>query len=451
MSSAAIASAPRAIAPAWRFGSKVGDWSLGLIVFLGGFVIYQPAPYELLLVPVAVVWTVFGLKLNRAFMPLVFLLLLYLVGGILSLTQLPSMSSGIIYMVTSAFLILSAVFFAAVIAEAPMRRLAVIRHAYIAAAVVTALAGIGGYFHVIPGGGLFLRYGRVMGVFQDPNVFAPFLVLPIAFLFRDILTQRLAGNLFKMALLMVLLLGEFLAFSRAAWGMTAVALAIVGLTAFMIEPRQLGRMRIVLFFAVGLLAVALLVAVALSIPAVHQLFVERAQLLESYDAGHLGRFARQRIGFFLVQQHPLGIGPEQFGKLLGEDEHNMWLKGFTTYGWLGGFSYIVLVIWTLAVSFPLLFRRRPWTPVLHCAFAVYVGHIMIHNVIDNDHWRHLFLIYGMLWGMVAAERLYRRQRHREAAIRHRPQAAVPAVLPPPRRAVIERAAPPAPARGLPAH
>ena len=82
----------------------------------------------------------------------------------------------------------------------------------------------------------------------------------------------------------------------------------------------------------------------------------------------------------------------------------MWLKGFTTYGWIGGFSYIVLVVWTLAASFPLLFKQRPWTPIVQCAFAVFVGHVLIHNVIDNDHWRHLFLLYGMLWGAVAAER-----------------------------------------------
>jgi hypothetical protein len=450
LSEAAAVSGYTAARPTWRFGRKIGDWTIGLIVFLGGFVIYQPAPYELLLVPVVLVWSFFGLKLNRAFMPLVFLLLVYTIGGILSLTQLPSITSGLVYMITSLFLVVSAVFFAAVVAEAPLARLTIIKHAYIAAAIVSSLAGIGGYFHVIPYGDLFLRYGRVMGVFQDPNVFAPFLALPIALLFRDVLTERLRKNLFKVGLLLVLLLAEFLAFSRAAWGLTALALGIVGFTAYLDEPRQLGRFRIVAFFVAGLVAVALLVTVALSIPAVYNLFLQRAQLLESYDAGHLGRFARQAIGFFLVQQHPLGIGPEQFGKLLGEDEHNMWLKGFTTYGWLGGFSYIILVIWTLAASFPLLFKKRPWTPIVQCAFAVYAGHIMIHNVIDNDHWRHLFLLYGLLWGAVAADRMHLRRAHREAALRGtRP------LVPrrdPAQPIGIERAAPPGGAtRGLPAH
>ncbi len=450
MSTAAVASGVSTAAPTWRFGRRIGDWALGLIVFLGGFVIHEPAPYELLLVPVIVAWTFFGLKIARAFLPLVLLLTLYLVGGILALTQLPSISKGILYAATSAFLILSAIFFAAVVADAPLRRLTIIKQAYIAAAVLTSLAGIGGYFHVIPGGDLFLRYGRVMGAFQDPNVFAPFLVLPIALMFRDILAQRLRNSLFEAGLLLILLLAEFLAFSRAAWGMTALVLVLVGLFTYVNEPRQLGRLRVVVYFVAGIAAIALLLAIALSIPAVYSLFEQRAQLLENYDAGHLGRFARQAIGFFLVQQHPLGIGPEAFGKLLGEDEHNMWLKGFTTYGWIGGFSYIILAIWTLVASFPLLFKRRPWTPIVQCAFAVFVGHVMIHNVIDNDHWRHLFLLYGMLWGAVAAERMHVRRQHREAAMHHRALAPAPGAAPL-SPFVIERAPAAAPARGLPAH
>jgi hypothetical protein len=450
LSAAALASGVPTAAPAWRIGLRLGDWALGLIVFLGAFVMREPAPYELLLLPVIVAWIFFGLRIHRAFLPLVLLLALYLVGGILALTQLPSISTGVLYVATSGFLILSAIFFAAVVAEAPERRLTVIMRAYIAAAVLTSLAGIGGYFHVIPGGGLFLRYGRVMGAFQDPNVFAPFLVLPIVLLFRDILTQRPDRILFKAGLLLILLLAEFLAFSRAGWAMTALAMGIVGLAVYINEPRQTGRLRIVAYFVAGLAAVVLLLSVALSIPAVYDLFVQRAQLVESYDAGHLGRFARQAIGFFLVQEHPLGIGPAAFGKMLGEDEHNMWLKGFTTYGWIGGFSYIVLVIWTLVAAFPLLFKQRPWTPFVQCAFAVFVGQVMIHNVIDNDHWRHLFLLFGLLWGAVAAERIHLRQLHRRAALGRR--------LPPPRPRQrpaglspvgIERAAPST--RGLPAH
>ena len=155
----------------------------------------------------------------------------------------------------------------------------------------------------------------------------------------------------------------------------------------------------------GLALTALLVVAVLSIPAVSTLFAERAHLVEDYDAGPLGRFGRQVAGFFLVQERPLGLGPLEFSRLFGEDEHNTWLKGFTTYGWLGGFAYIALAAWTLAAATPLLFKRRPWQPLFQCAFAVFVGLILIHAVIDNDHWRHLFMLYGIIWGVIAAEKM----------------------------------------------
>jgi len=437
--------APAIAAPSpvnWPAGRMAGNWIIAIIAFLGAFVIDEPAPYELLLCPVILVWSFFGLRLNRHFAPMVGLMLCYVAGGFLSLTQLPDPTSGIVYMLTTTFLVLSSIFFAAVIAVAPEKRIRIIKNAYIAAAIIASLLGIAGYFHLFPGADIFLRYDRVKGTFQDPNVFGPFLVLPIVFLCQDLLTQRLHQSLGKIVLLLILVFAVFLAFSRAAWGMTVFALLLVAFLGFLNERRQMARFRTVAYFAAGAVVIALLVAVALSVPEVANLFKQRAQLVEDYDAGNLGRFARHELGFFLVQERPLGIGPLVFAKLFGEDEHNMWLKGFTTYGWLGGFAYITLVIWTIAAAGRLIFKPRPWTKYLHCVFAVYLGQVMIHNVIDNDHWRHLFLLYGMLWGMVAAEKMFVRDLRRAGA---RMAAAPPPMPSLAQEPIFERA--PAPAAG----
>ena len=109
----------------------------------------------------------------------------------------------------------------------------------------------------------------------------------------------------------------------------------------------------------------------------------------------------------------------------------MWLKGFMVYGWLGGFAYIALAIWTAIISVPLMFKKRPWQPIVICAVGTFFGHLIIHNVIDNDHWRHLFLLYGIIWGAYAAERL---MKHKEAKQRTSPLADVPVY-----RAAIARA------------
>lgn len=381
----------------------VANATIGVLVFLGGFVLYEPAPSDLLLCVVVAIWAFAGLKLSRALLPMITLMLVYLAGGLLSFTQLKAFHNPSVYMATTAFLIISSIFFAAVIQVDTERRLKVIERSYVAAAVLCSLIGILAYFGLIPFAELFTLYDRAKGVFKDPNVFGPFLVLPLAVLTRAVLTSPLKHSFWRAIGILILLAGIFLSFSRAAWGLSVFVLLVVTLLAFVTEPRQSHRLRMLAYIAGGILLTALLLALLLSIPIVQDLFSQRFKLVQEYDGGRLGRFERHILGFFLIQEHPFGLGPFEFGKMMGEDEHNMWLKGFTAYGWLGGFAYIALVAWTLAIATPLVFKKRPWTPFIQCVYAVYLGHLMIHSVIDNDHWRHLFLIYGLLWGAYALE------------------------------------------------
>ena len=64
------------------------------------------------------------------------------------------------------------------------------------------------------------------------------------------------------------------------------------------------------------------------------------------------------------------------------------------------------VLWTLAAGFRILFRDRPWQPYLLCAYVVFVAHLGLGTIIDIDHWRHVYMLLGLIWGAVALE-----QRH----------------------------------------
>ena len=403
-------------APGGLSARRVADAAIAGLVFLGGFVMVEPAPYDLALVAAVGVWAILGLKLSRHFMPLAILLLVYAAGGFLSLTQVDApLGRPFVYMLTDLFLVVSAVFIAAVIVENPERRLALIARAYLVAAAVVAVIGILAYFDTIPYADAFKLYDRAKGTFKDPNVFGPFLVLPLTILGRDILTRRLRRSVPEIALFFVILFAIFLSFSRAAWGMALVALLLVACLAYITERSPLARFRLTTYLVGGAIAVALMFAAAINVPAVRDLYDQRAFLVQEYDAAPTGRFERQQLGFFLIQEKPLGLGPFEFGTRYGEDEHNTWLKAFTTYGWLGGFSYAILAIWTLVAATPLLFKPRPWQPVIQCTYAVFVGHLLVHSVIDTNHWRHLFLIYGMLWGAIAAEKIRQRRERQLAA------------------------------------
>ena len=72
--------------------------------------------------------------------------------------------------------------------------------------------------------------------------------------------------------------------------------------------------------------------------------------------------------------------------------------------------------WTLAIGFRFLLRDRPWQPYLMIAWIVIVGHVIIGNVIDTDHWRHFYLPLGIVWGCGALEWRHQRALRRGAAV-----------------------------------
>ena len=155
-------------------------------MFLGGFVFFEPAPYDLFLALLIPAWLLLGLTIPRAIGPLVVLMLLFLAGGMLAATQAKDFATQPIYYAVTGFLAFSSCFFACLIAE-DARRLDTIVSAWIAAALVTTALGVLGYFGLT--GELFVKFGRATGGFQDPNVFGPFLIFPFVVLVRRALTR----------------------------------------------------------------------------------------------------------------------------------------------------------------------------------------------------------------------------------------------------------------------
>lgn len=375
--------------------------ALWLVVFMGGFVFVEPSPYELLLAVMIPAWLIVGLTVPRAISPLIVLMALFLAGGVLASTQAEDFSRQPLYHAVTAFLAFSACFFACLVAEDTSRMKTIVA-GWIAAAIATTALGMAGYFGLT--GELFTKFGRASGGFQDPNVFGPFLVFPFLVLTRRVLTQPFGPAFVSALLALVLMLGIFLSFSRAAWGLTLVTLAMLGLLLFVTGRSATARIRFVVLATLGLIACAALIAVALTIPTVAELFQIRAQIVQEHDLGHMGRFQRYAVGFNLMLDHPLGLGAFEFARLFGEDEHNIWLKALTAYGWLGFAAFVALVIWTFVAAFPLVFRTGPLQAATQIAYIVLLGQLVMATVIDIDHWRHVYLLFGLLWGAIAVDR-----------------------------------------------
>ena len=393
-------------------GLKALQRALLWIVGLGGaIVLIEPSPYEFATLTAIIVFFATGLKMRPLFVPLMMMLILINVGYSLTSVDLLDQLTIINWVATSWYMATTALFFALVMSEDTTDRLDQLSRGYVLGAVITSLAGILGYFHLVPGGyDLLTLYGRARGFFKDPNVLGAFLILPALLALQCILLDRFAKAARATIVFGIIALAILLSFSRAAWGQLFATSAFVIALSFLTSRTQSGRAKIVLIAVIAALVAALLLSVLLSLDSVGSLFRERASFDQSYDEGRFGRFGRHILGFELALDKPFGIGPLQFGKIFPEDTHNSFLNAFMSGGWLSGVCYPALSFTTVAIGFRYLFVRTPWQRSYIAFFAAFLGTFVESFIIDTDHWRHYFLLLGTMWGMFAATQLFLQSR-----------------------------------------
>lgn len=389
--------------------------ALWLVAATGGVVYREPAPFDVLLAPLILGFVAIGLRVPRGIAPLAILISVFLAGDLVGSGRASDIETAATHSFITLYLGISAVFFACIAAWQPARSVSAILSGTLAAALVACIAGIIGYLSLVPGAhDLFTLYGRARGTFKDPNVFGPFLVLPLLYAGARLITGRTAGAIWWAPVCAVLVAGILLSFSRGAWVHTAISAAVFTLMILTAVPdRGLSR-RATLIVILALFALALGLAWGLSYEKVADLFEQRAQLEQSYDRGVFGRFAGQLKAISVIMAEPLGIGSGEFERYHPEQPHNVYLNIFLNAGWAGGFAYLILVLVTMGRSVTLALRSGPVQPLAIALCATFAGLIGEGFFVDTDHWRHFYMIMGLIWGAAAA-----------GDRRNRPGAAVP--------------------------
>ena len=391
--------------------SALAQRLLNLVLFVtvltSSIAFIEPAPHDGLMMALLITCVGARVGFDRKLIPLLLLLVLWLVGGLMSLLQVGDQTKAIQYAGTSIYLGIAAVMFACMFCDGNLVRLAILRRGYILAALIATAAGYIGFFHLVPGAGIFLDNDRVSATFKDPNVYGPFLIFPIVWLLVSLLVRGI--KLLDVAVLMILLGGLLLSFSRGAWThfliSTAIGIAIV--LAVTPDPRM--RARIVVLGLLGATVVALLFVALASIGSVHDMIIDRAKAIQPYDVGPGGRFWLQLQALGAILDNPNGLGPFEFDRIFGLQQHNVYMQGFLVYGWLGGAAYLALVAITLVLGLLTVSVPTPWQYYLITAYAVFVGEAFEGLIVDTDHWRHFFLVLGMVWGLAAATINFRRR------------------------------------------
>ena len=410
------ASPALAAVPAGLSVERLRGGLLWLTGFAGAFVFVEPSPYEVASLIALLVFAATGLALRPGLMPLVLLLTLYNVGFSIAVIPVLDAPKTAMWVLISWYLAVTAVFFATALGEDTRRRLTLLVRGTMAAAIVAALAAVVGYARLIPElSDLFLRYGRARGTFNDPNVLGAFLVFPMLVAMGRIFARRAT---LRAALLLALFSAALLlSFSRGAWAQAALAGVLMMALSFLTSRSPNERVRIFVMAGVGVVLVAGLLTLLLSVETIAAQFWERASLEQSYDVGTFGRFGRHVLGALLALDEPFGIGPLQFHIQYVEDPHNAFLNAFLSGGWLSGLCYLALMLLTLVLGFRFVFVATPWQPLYLAAYCTFAGTFAESLIIDSDHWRHYFLLLGVLWGLMIASRPFLSLRARMPAAR----------------------------------
>ncbi len=383
--------------------------SLMWLIGAGGAIVFiEPSPYELATLTGLVVFFATGLRMRPMFLPLLVLLVVMNLGYTICAAYLMDEKEIVNWILTSWYMAITVIFFAMVLSEDTFVRMDALRRGLIVGAVIASVAGVAGYFHLVPGGyDLLTLYGRARGTFKDPNVLSAFLILPALFTLQSVVTDRFWKSARNALALGIIALAVLLAFSRASWGQFAGCSAFMLILMYLTSETRPQRRRIVLTAVAAAIAAVLMLAILLSMSSVSDLFEQRASFNQTYDSGRFGRFGRHVLGFQMALDLPLGIGPLQFTKYFPEDTHNSFLNAFMSGGWIAGVCFPALVFITVAMGFKLVFVRVPWQRMYLALFAAFLGTVCEAFIIDVDHWRHFWMMTGAMWAMFAAAYSYR--------------------------------------------
>ncbi|MCW5688744.1 MAG: hypothetical protein KIT76_09395 [Pseudolabrys sp.] len=392
------------VAPAVRvkasFRERLFTTVLFITVLASCIAFIEPSPHDALVGVLAIVALAAGIRFHRILLIPFVLLIVWNVFGLFSLLNVPGREKTEQYAATSVYLAIAALLFALIFADDTMKRMATIRKAYVLAAIIAALCGTAGYFHLFPGSDMFTLYDRAMGHSRIERLRT--VPDPADMTSERMLTQRI--DFASLIATGIIMFGLLLSFSRGAWFNFAVGLLIVIALSFLTAPTARVRTRIVTMSVLGFAVLAVLLVFLLTATSLGSMFSTRAQLIQSYDVGTGGRFVLQELAIGSVLEFPNGMGPFEFARVFGLQQHNVYLQAFLVYGWGGGFAYVLLVLTTLWIGFANALKRTPWQGYAIAAIGTFLGVVLEGFIIDTDHWRSFFLQLGVIWGLAAATR-----------------------------------------------
>jgi O-antigen ligase len=364
--------------------------AVALAFVLLGVVVVDPAPADgVFCVVMAVAVTAGGFRMRTVPRAVVAILAAYAALNLMSAMQVADPGRAALFFAITLYLALLALWLPDYLVSVERARLVV--RAYLLAAVASAAAGVLALLGLLPGASLLTESDRARALFQDPNVFGPFLVPAALILTEEIVRPRLlrARTVTKALLLIVVLLGVLFSYSRGAWLNLAIAFVVMtGAVALR------GSARHALALVGVAVAAGLLVGAAVQVTGSADFLAERARP-QTYDTQ---RFSGQRAGLQPAQEYPLGAGPGQFESVADISAHSTYARTLGEQGFPGLLVLLALFGFTLGVGVRNVARGRDTYGIGAAALlAAWCGLLANSAFIDTLHWRHLWIVAALVW------------------------------------------------------
>lgn len=367
---------------------RLTNWTYLLAVLAINFTLTRPSPVDILFV-VTIALTLCAAQVVTRNILILSVLLMAWIGSLyvssLSLSDNPEVAYYIVKITFAVSIAFCSTLVAAHWQSNDIRRFLQV---YIAATCIASCLGTVGFLLGIED---LTWDGRAKAFLDDPNMYGAFLI-PGVFAAMYMLSLRERPLLYVTALFVVSF-GIVLSFSRAA----IVSCVLWGALYYLVLNRR-NLTRAVFYAAVTCAVIAVAVGLAAVVdPDIGAKIADRTTIAKEYDLGYGGRYSRYALSVPLILSHPLGMGLLEIDRYFDEPIHNIWISSFLNYGWLAGFAFTCLILFTVAVSwFNYRETRNPlcltlffcWASVTSCAF--------LH---EAERWRHLWLFTGLVWGI----------------------------------------------------
>jgi hypothetical protein len=365
--------------------------AVALGIVLMGVVIVEPAPTDaVFLVVIAIAMASGRFHVRNIPAPVFGLLGAFLALNLLSAVQVGDAQRAVVYFAITLYLMTFAIWLPGYVTSAGRARLLV--RAYLAAAVVSAAAAVLALLGLGPGSSLLVADGRAKALFQDPNVFGPFLVPAALIVVEEIVHPRLLRSRLpaKGLMLAALAIGVLFSYSRGAWLNLGVGLLVMG--AVLALRRGGGRRA---FALLGVAVTAAAIAGAIVVASGSGSFLSERAGSHQYDAE---RFAGQRASLRSARTYPFGAGPGQFEHLAGISAHSTYARALGEQGFPGLVVVLGLLAVTLGFAAANAARGQSTYGIGSASLlAAWCGLLVSSAFVDTFHWRHLWVIAALIW------------------------------------------------------